>query len=99
MLTKDQILCFLKENKDRIQQEYAISEVGLFGSFAVGENKADSDVDILISFTEGAHHLYEKKASLRHFLKQAFNREVDICSKKYIKSYYKEQILNTAIYV
>ncbi len=99
MLTKEKILIFLKENKSFLQKEYAISRIGLFGSFAIGENTVDSDIDILISFKEEAHNLYENKAALRHLLGQAFKRDIDICSEKYIKPYFKKQVLNTAIYV
>lgn len=99
MLTKEQIHFFLRENKNHSQQEYAINRIGLFGSFAIEENKAESDIDLLVSFEAGAYNLYEKKIALRTFLNQAFKRNIDICSEKYIKPYYKNQTLNRTIYV
>lgn len=59
----------------------------------------NSDIDILIEFEPGTDELFEKKAKFRELLKKSFHREIDLCREKYIKPYFKKQILKTAIYV
>lgn len=60
-----------------------ISYLGLFGSFAIGQEREDSDVDLLVDF-ESPKSLLEKGRILIE-LKNLFNREVDLVSRKNIK--------------
>ena len=47
MLTKDEILDYLKEIKPKLQED-GIIKLGLFGSFAMGNFHDFSDIDIFI---------------------------------------------------
>lgn len=38
----------LKEHENVISSKYHVTRIGIFGSFARGEGKEDSDVDILL---------------------------------------------------
>ena len=38
----------LKEHKNELKEDYGISEIGLFGSYAAGKQKESSDIDILV---------------------------------------------------
>lgn len=60
-----------------------ISYLGLFGSYAVGKQREDSDVDLLVDFNN-TKSLLEKGRVLIE-LQNLFNREVDLVSKKNIK--------------
>ena len=42
----------LEENLPRLRREYRVKSLGLFGSYLRGEQKSDSDVDILVDFDE-----------------------------------------------
>jgi hypothetical protein len=70
----------------------------LFGSFARNEQSEKSDIDILVQFEKDAPDLYNLELELKEFLKKQFNREVDVCSKKWIKPIFKPLILKEAIY-
>jgi predicted nucleotidyltransferase len=48
MATKEQILRILAENKDRLQAGFKVRRIALFGSYARGEQREDSDIDILV---------------------------------------------------
>ena len=63
-MTKKQIITFLKENKENFYKKYYISKITLFGSYARGENRKDSDIDILYSLKEGAKFSYDKYIEL-----------------------------------
>ena len=45
MLTRDDILQFLRDNKERFAEQYGVTKIGLFGSFARDEATEESDVD------------------------------------------------------
>jgi len=53
MNSKEEVLEFLKANKTLLEDTYHIQKIGLFGSFARGEQKEQSDVDLLIEIEEG----------------------------------------------
>jgi len=99
MLTQQDILSFLTTNKTMLSHRFHLRKIGLFGSFARGEQKPDSDIDILVERTPDAKDIFDSDWELRELLKKQFNREVDICTEKYIKPYAKPFILRDAIYV
>jgi predicted nucleotidyltransferase len=99
MTEKDQILSFLRAIKAQLIADYQIAKIGLFGSFARSEETADSDIDILVEFQPNTENLAEKKSKLKALIAAQFNRKVDLCREKYIKPYFKSQILQSTIYV
>ncbi len=99
MLTRQDILKFLSDNKEYLQKHFQLSKIGVFGSFARDEPKADSDIDLLIERTPEAKNIFDSDWELQELLTKQFNRKVDICEEKYIKSYFKKYILKDAIYI
>jgi len=99
MNTKQEILDFLKSNESYIKKHYSLTKIGLFGSFARDEQRADSDVDLLIEIEKGTQNIHDLKTSLSKYLTEAFDRNVDIARKKYLKPYSKNEILKDTIYV
>ena len=99
MLSSNEILQFLKENKTYLRDHFHCSEIGLFGSFARNEQTEQSDIDILVVFEPETRNLYEIELGLKLYLEKSFHREVDICSPKWIKPIFKPMVLKEAIYV
>jgi uncharacterized protein len=98
MKTRDQILNFLSQNKKLFRDKYHIDKIGLFGSYARGEQNSTSDLDLLVEFEENTQDLYEIKIQIKEFFKTHLGLEVDICREKYIKARIKNDILKEAIY-
>ena len=48
MATKEQILRVLSENKAGLQKAFKVRKLALFGSYARGDQREDSDIDILV---------------------------------------------------
>jgi len=98
MTDTSQILNYLTTNKERFQKDYHLKRIGVFGSFARGEQNEKSDIDILVEFEEGTDNLYDLKQSLKSEIQSIFKLPVDVCREKYIKSFFRDQILQEAKY-
>ena len=99
MIDNSQILQYLSTNKQSISQKYNLKRLGIFGSYARGEQTPDSDLDLLVEFEDNTLNLTEKKELLRKDIQSIFHIHVDICREKYIKPVFRKQILSDAIYV
>lgn len=72
-----------------------ISYLGLFGSYAIGRQQENSDVDLLVDFNI-TKSLLEKGRVLIE-LQNLFDREVDLVSRKNIKPTLKPFIVKQLI--
>lgn len=93
----NQIISKLKEIKPDLEKNYDITELGVFGSFVRGEQKNNSDIDILIDYKEGTSLL--KLGGLQYMLSELFKTKVDLVMKKTLKKQIGKQILSEVIYV
>lgn len=98
-ITRSDILAFLAREKQQLKHQYRVAKIGLFGSYARGEETDESDIDIILEFLPKTENLTEIKSSLKSLIMNEFGKEVDICREKYLKPYYRAQILKSAIYV
>ena len=98
MKTRDQILNFLAQNKKLFRDKFHIVRIGLFGSYARGDQNSDSDLDLLVEFEDNTQDLYDLKIQLKDFFKKNIGLEVDICREKYIKPRIKNSILKETVY-
>ncbi len=80
-----------------ITERFGVKKVGVFGSFAKGEERRDSDVDILVEFKEG-QKTFGNYMELKFYLEGLFGREVDLVIETAIKPRLREQILKEAVY-
>ncbi|MDA3890670.1 MAG: nucleotidyltransferase family protein [Salinivirgaceae bacterium] len=96
MITKTDILFKLKELKPTLYGDYAVREIGLFGSFSDNTNTDESDIDILV---ELERPIGWKFFSLELYLEQIFNRKIDLVTKNALKDQIKDSILKQVNYV
>ncbi|HET8736362.1 MAG TPA: nucleotidyltransferase domain-containing protein [Pricia sp.] len=99
MALKEDILQFLTEHKEEFFARFQLIKIGLFGSHSKNTATDYSDIDIIVEFQPDTKDLSGKKAELKAAITSRFKTEVDICREKYIKPYFKDQILASAIYV
>lgn len=96
-LGRDQILSMLKVYYLCNKSELGIEKIGLFGSFARDEGRADSDIDIIITLTKPDLFLYSTIAGQ---LETVFGRHIDlVSSKSTFPASFKQRLEKEAIYV
>ena len=94
-LTKENILEFLRENKDFFKKEFDVDRIMLFGSYARDEATKESDVDILI---ESEIKSFDKQFRLKLFLEKSFNRKVDLAYRDAVRKFVMRFIEGEIIY-
>ena len=98
-ITREELVAYLREKKEDFFADYGLVKLGLFGSFARNAGSKDSDIDLLIDFQPNTPDLHEKKLAIKSLVEAHFDRKVDLCTEKYIKPYFRSQILRSVIYV
>ncbi len=71
------VLDILRKYKEQNTEKYGITKLGLFGSYARGEQTPSSDIDICVSIEPPS--LF-KLGGIHSDLKELFNKEIDLVS-------------------
>lgn len=82
-MTKDDIIEALQKAKNEARERYRAEIMGFFGSYARGEEHAESDLDVLVEFRKGATLLH--LTGLGNFLEERLNCPVDIVSQRAVR--------------
>lgn len=75
-MTGDEIMHQIREHDDFLVL-HGIKRIGLFGSYARGEQREDSDIDLLVEFDEGKKS-YDNFMDLCFFLEDILGKRVDL---------------------
>ena len=63
-------------------KRWNVSEFAIFGSALRADFRPDSDIDVLVSFVQGAKVSLFDMVLMQEELKQIFGRDVDLVSKR-----------------
>jgi predicted nucleotidyltransferase len=94
---KSTLLSALVANKQAIRS-FGVSKLSVFGSFATGKFKKDSDVDLLVEFNP-AQKNYDNFIGLSFYLEDLLGRKVELVTPQSLSKYIGPHILNQAEYV
>lgn len=89
----------LKRHKRELKKRYRLKEMGIFGSYVRGENRKESDLDLLVEFEEGAKLSLLDLAGLEQELSDLLGINVDLVEKRCLKPHIGEQILKETVYL
>lgn len=97
MATDNRRMQFTTDQQQRIDaicQQYGVRRLRLFGSAAVGLERDDSDVDLLIEFSPGQAPSAFELVDLRDALSQVFGgRPVDLAFNGVLDNPYRRQAI------
>src|SRR3989337_3029608 len=81
--------------KPTLKKRFKVETIDIFGSYARGEQREKSDIDVLVTYSEGANLLLV--AGLRHYLRRRLHVKVDVVSKKFLNPTIKDKILKESV--
>ena len=93
-MTLHQALAKLASEREALRA-FKVRELSIFGSVARDEAGKDSDVDLLVEFTEPVG-LFEF-ARLQQFLEQVLDARVDLVTPAALRASMREQVLREAV--
>ncbi len=93
-MTRDEVLRKLEENRETIRG-FEVRSLGIFGSYARGEQSEASDMDFVVEFDRST---FDNYFDLKFFLEDLFGRKVDLVIKDTIKPRIRSAILEETVY-
>jgi len=95
--TKQDILTLLEHNQLRLRA-LGVKRIGLFGSFVRGEQRPNSDIDLLVEFVSG-RKTFDNFMDLSFFLEDVFERRIELVTLESLSPYIGPHILKEVEYV
>ncbi|HBA87918.1 MAG TPA: nucleotidyltransferase [Geobacter sp.] len=95
-MTRDDIMSQIREN-DHFLIQHGIKRIGLFGSYARGEQREESDIDLLVEFDEGKKS-YDNFMEICFFLEDMFGKKVDLLTPESISPFMRPYIEREVFY-
>ncbi|MFH1152706.1 MAG: nucleotidyltransferase family protein [Pseudomonadota bacterium] len=96
-MNRSDIINILSLHRQELEERFGVTKIGLFGSYARGEEKQDSDIDIAVEIE--SKNKFRSFFRLKHFLEQTLNANVDLGIESTLKPVAKQYVLKEIIYV
>ncbi len=92
-----EIIARLRENEPALRAR-GVSHAALFGSRARGDNRPDSDIDIMVEVDPTARIGVYEYVALKDYIAGLFDGPVDVVSRDGLKPYVRPAATTDAIY-
>jgi hypothetical protein len=89
----------IASQKDYLHKTYGVQEIGVFGSFARGDNDENSDVDISIELNHTVPVGLFGFARMQFYLEDLLGKKVDLVIKSGIKPLIRDKILSQLVII
>jgi len=96
MLTQLEINERLKAIKPELESRFKVSSIGYFGSFANGTQNPQSDLDLLVEFSQPVGWDF---FTLENYLEHLLGLKVDLVTRNSLKDQIKDSILSQVLYI
>ncbi len=92
-----EIIDIVKNEKDFLFKMYSVTKIGIFGSYARGEQNKSSDVDLIIEFSH-TPDLFTF-IEIMNYLKSKIKRKVDLVIADSLRPEIKSKIMTEVVYL
>jgi len=97
-MSTDDVLSYLVAHKNEFRVNFGVTKIGLFGSYARGEQKDNSDIDIAIEIASDKKTL-SSFVAIKRLIEKDLGKNVDFGIESTLKPIVKQYIQNEIIYV
>jgi len=96
--TKEELVGYLRSEKERLHRDFGVTKLGFFGSFARDKQSPTSDIDIVIEM-QGSSKSLRNFLELKRYLEKQTKRKVDLGFVHTLKPIIKEHIEKQIVYI
>lgn len=96
-ISPERISGMLSSLKTEAKQRFKAEIKGIFGSYVRGEQRGNSDLDVLVEFDEGANLLHF--VGLADFLEEKLHLRVDVVPESALRKEIRESVLREKLAV
>ncbi len=96
-MSREEIIAKLRENEATLR-ERGVAHAALFGSRARGDQRPESDTDIMVEFDPTARITIFDYVGLKDYIAQLIDGRVDVVNRDGLKPYVKPAATVDAIY-
>jgi len=90
-------LILLRQHEQELKERFGVATIGIFGSYARGEEQPESDVDVIVSFQKDKK-TFDNFMGTKFYLESLFKRKVDLVTDGALKPLIRDPILRDVIY-
>ena len=95
---KSPIFTKLENSLPAIKAKYGVERLGIFGSYARGDETRTSDVDVLVEFAPG-QATFDNFMQLAYDLEDLFKKKVDLLTVAGIDKYIRSRVNREVIWI
>ncbi|NJN79750.1 MAG: nucleotidyltransferase family protein [Anaerolineales bacterium] len=95
-MTRNDLISLIQKNRTQLTK-LGVKSLSIFGSVARGEERPDSDIDILVEFEPSA--TFDRYMDTKFYLEDLLRRQVDLAVAQSIKPRLKKNITQDLIHV
>ena len=96
-MRRDEVIARLKQAEPALRAR-GIRRAAVFGSVARGEERPDSDIDILVEFEPGAEGSIYQYMALKQFVASLFDTPVDVVDRDALKPHLRAPLARDTFY-
>jgi predicted nucleotidyltransferase len=97
-MTRDEIIATIKENADAIKAE-GVTKLAIFGSRVRGDNRPDSDIDVLVEVEPETSFSLLNLIGVQHIIEDATGLQAQATMRRSIPPRFAERIADDVVEV
>ncbi len=93
----DEIKEIIEKHKPELKRQFHVDKIGVFGSYARGEQKKRSDIDFLVSFDKPV--TYFDLSGLKIYIEEITGLKSDVVPFHNLRPEFRENVYKEVIYI
>jgi len=93
----EEIRELIEQHRPELKRQFHVEKIGVFGSYARGDQKKRSDIDFLVTFDKAINYL--ELAGLKIYVEELTGLKSDVAPSHNLRPEFRENVYNEVIYI